>query len=308
MATMNQAPKQGAQQGIEQQVVQLVQAAVKGDQKATQQIEQIMQAAQQGNQEAIQIAQVIQKVVQAMQAKQGVKAQLGAKLDYINKLKGNCPNGQETYYFQDGGQVKKGCKPCMEKAKEGKKLEEKKKNVVSDFKEKRRMKADLISSEKCGGKAKKAKKHFFGGPAEPLKQQSETKEINWDDLDMDHGMRARQITKDWKMDSRTLDGYIKYGIENASDSRKYRKLFKKDPNLAIQEAIRNQTGNNEELYNLTMERYNTPGYKVLDIPTYYDEDGKELMLPAVYNRTQKNIPVYDEYGKEITNWKGVYHY
>lgn len=133
MATMNQAPQQGAQQGIEQQVVQLVQAAVQGDQKATQQIEQIMQAAQQGNQEAIQIAQIIQKVIQAMQAKQGVKAQLGAKLNYINKLKGNCPDGQETYYFKDGGQMKKGCKPCMEKAKEGKKLD-KKMNEVQKFK------------------------------------------------------------------------------------------------------------------------------------------------------------------------------
>lgn len=293
MATMNQTPKQGAQQGIEQQVAQLVQAAAAGDQKATQQIEKIMQAAQQGNQEAIQIAQVIQKVVQAMQAKQGIKAQLGAKLNYINKLKGNCPEGQETYYYANGGFIKKGCKPCMEKAKEGKKLN----NEITKFK---------VEKKKCGGK--KAKKHYFGGPAEPLKQQSETKEINWDDLDMDHGMRARQITKDWKMDSRTLDGYIKYGIENAASQRDYRKLYKKDPNLAIQKAIRNQTGNNEELYNLTMERYNTPGYKVLDMPTYYDEDGKELMLPAVYNRTQKNIPVYDEYGKEITNWKGVYHY
>ena len=133
MATMNQAPQQGAQQGIEQQVVQLVQAAVQGDQKATQQIEKIMQAAQQGNQEAIQIAQIIQKVVQAMQAKQGVRAQLGAKLNYINKLKGNCPNGQETYYFKDGGQMKKGCKPCMEKAKEGKKFD-KKMNEVQKFK------------------------------------------------------------------------------------------------------------------------------------------------------------------------------
>ena len=155
MATMNQAPQQGAQQGIEQQVVQLVQAAVQGDQKATQQIEQIMQAAQQGNQEAIQIAQVIQKVVQAMQAKQGVKAQLGTKLDYINKLKGNCPEGQETYYYANGGFIKKGCKPCMEKAKEGKKLN----NEVTKFK---------VEKKKCGGK--KAKKHFFGGPAEVMNQ------------------------------------------------------------------------------------------------------------------------------------------
>lgn len=200
------------QQGIEQQVVQLVQAAAAGDQKATQQIEQIMKAAQQGNQDAIQIAQVIQKVIQGLKAKQGIRARLGAKLDYINKLKGNCPDGSEPYYFKEGGSMKKGCKPCMQKAQSGaktKKVNEvqkfKSRNVkVSEFKGKaneadtvhvnkniysltnsdgsrvdkrfpaysteqykkdaktkdgknRRFKQDLVSSEKCGGKAKKNK-------------------------------------------------------------------------------------------------------------------------------------------------------
>lgn len=122
--TMNQ------QQGIEQQVVQLVQAAAAGDQKATQQIEKIMQAAQQGNQEAIQIAQIIQKVVQAMQAQQGVKAQLGAKLAYINKLKGICPEGSEKVYLKNGGCM------CKQKAAEGAELKKKKqpKNEVQKFK------------------------------------------------------------------------------------------------------------------------------------------------------------------------------
>jgi hypothetical protein len=49
----------------------------------------------------------------------GVKARLGAKLDYINKLKGNCPDGSEPYYFKEGGSMKKGCKPCMQKAQSG---------------------------------------------------------------------------------------------------------------------------------------------------------------------------------------------
>ena len=124
MATMNQAPKQGAQQGIEQQVVQLVQAAAAGDQKATQQIEKIMQAAQQGNQEAIQIAQIIQKVVQAMQAKQGVKARLGAKLAYINRLKGNCPEGEELVYMKRGGRVCPVCQKKVEKAQGGEKVKD----------------------------------------------------------------------------------------------------------------------------------------------------------------------------------------
>lgn len=122
--------QQGAQQNIEQQVVQLVQAAVQGDQKATQQIEQIMQAAQQGDQQAIQIAQVIQKIIQSMKAKQGVKAQLGAKLDYLNKLKGICPEGTEKVYLQKGGCM------CKQKAAEGAELKKKEqpKNEIQKFK------------------------------------------------------------------------------------------------------------------------------------------------------------------------------
>ena len=151
-----------------------------------------------------------QEFMQKMQG--GVKARLGAKLDYINKLKGNCPDGSEPYYFKEGGSMKKGCKPCMQKAQSGaktKKVNEvqkfKSRNVkVSEFKGKaneadtvhvnkniysltnsdgsrvdkrfpaysteqykkdaktkdgknRRFKQDLVSSEKCGGKAKKNK-------------------------------------------------------------------------------------------------------------------------------------------------------
>lgn len=207
------------QQNLEQQVTQLVQAAAAGDQKATQQIEQIMKAAQQGNQDAIQIAQVIQKVIQGLKAKQGIRARLGAKLDYINKLKGNCPDGFEPYYFKNGGSaIKKGCRcklrgggntpPPADDPKPKNKNEVQKfksRNVkVSEFKGKaneadtvhvnkyiysltnsdgtlvdrrfpaysteqykkdaktkdgqnRRFKQDLVSSEKCGGKAKKNK-------------------------------------------------------------------------------------------------------------------------------------------------------
>ena len=57
------------QQGgnMEQQIVQLVQAAMSGDQKATQYINQIMQAAKQGDKQAAQIAQYIQQVAQKLQ-------------------------------------------------------------------------------------------------------------------------------------------------------------------------------------------------------------------------------------------------
>lgn len=114
---------------IEQQIVQLVQAASQGDKDANQQIEQILQAAQKGDKQAIQIAQMIQQVIETMKKQSGVKARLGAKLGYINKLKGNCPDGQESYYFKEGGIMKKGCKPCM--AEKGKKI--KKENAIDAF-------------------------------------------------------------------------------------------------------------------------------------------------------------------------------
>ena len=145
-----------------------------------------------------------QEFMQKMQG--GVKAALGAKLNYINKLKGNCPDGYEMVYMKEGGRFCQVCQKKAEKASGGKKLSEKK-NAISDFKEKRkavnpndtvhvggkpksltnadgsrvdkrfpaytnedykkdkntkdgqkrRMKADLVSSEKCGGKTKKKK-------------------------------------------------------------------------------------------------------------------------------------------------------
>ena len=90
-------------------------------------------AAQKGDKQAIQIAQMIQQVIETMKKQSGVKARLGAKLGYINKLKGNCPEGQESYYFKEGGIMKKGCKPCM--AEKGKKIKNKGFSFVQCFRQ-----------------------------------------------------------------------------------------------------------------------------------------------------------------------------
>lgn len=74
-----------------------------------------------------------QEFMQKMQGGQGVKAALGAKLNYIRKIKGMCPDGQETYFFKEGGSVKSGCKPCMAKAQKGQELK-KKGNAIDQFK------------------------------------------------------------------------------------------------------------------------------------------------------------------------------
>lgn len=121
-----------------QQIQQLVAAAMQGDQQATQQIQQIMQAAQQGDQQAAQLAQVIQQVAQQMQGGGGQPqmARMGAKLEYIKYLRGQCPNGYEMKYFKAGGKV---CKKCMKKAVGGNMPEPE----------------DPISAYKCGRKMKK---------------------------------------------------------------------------------------------------------------------------------------------------------
>ena len=142
------------EQQLQQQIVQLVQAAMQGDKQATQQIQQIMQAAQQGDQQAAQLAQMIQEVAQQMQQQQVQAAKFGAKLNYIQHLKGVCPEGYEMQLFKQGGQI---CRKCIKKAlmeDEGKTSQ----NSVDAFKCGRKMK-----KKTCGGTMTKVKKHLFGG-------------------------------------------------------------------------------------------------------------------------------------------------
>lgn len=122
-----QAQQANGQQGMEQQAIALVQAAMQGDQQANQTIQQIMQAAQQGDQQALQVAQLLQTIIQKMQGSR--KARLGAKLNYF-KQASECPEGQEVVYFKKGGEI---CKVCQ-----GKKMQKGgKSDPVSDFKKKR---------------------------------------------------------------------------------------------------------------------------------------------------------------------------
>lgn len=98
------------QDDVQSQIIQLVQAAMQGDEQAVQQIQQIQQAAEQGNQEAVQIMEMINQVIQQMQGGQTQVARQGAKLNYIKKLRGECPEGFEMAYFKIGGKV---CKKCQ---------------------------------------------------------------------------------------------------------------------------------------------------------------------------------------------------
>lgn len=127
-AQMVQPQQVSGQQGIEQQAMALVQAAMQGDQKANQTIQKIMQAAQQGDQQAAQVAQLLKNIVQQMKGSR--KARLGAKLDYIKQSIGECPEGQEVVYFKKGGEI---CKVCA-----GKKMQDGgKSDPIKNFKKKK---------------------------------------------------------------------------------------------------------------------------------------------------------------------------
>ena len=127
-AQMVQPQQTGGQQGIEQQAMSLVQAAMQGDQQANQTIQKIMQAAQQGDQQAAQVAQLLKAIVQKMKGSR--KARLGAKLDYIKQSIGECPEGQEVVYFKKGGEI---CKVCA-----GKKMQDGgKSDPIKNFKKKK---------------------------------------------------------------------------------------------------------------------------------------------------------------------------
>ena len=130
-AQMVQPQQASGQQGIEQQAMALVQAAMQGDQQANQTIQKIMQAAQQGDQQAAQVAQLLKAIVQQMKGSR--KARLGAKLDYIKQSIGECPEGQEVVYFKKGGEI---CKVCA-----GKKMQDGgKSDPIKNFKKKKKMK------------------------------------------------------------------------------------------------------------------------------------------------------------------------
>lgn len=127
-AQMVQPQQASGQQGIEQQAMTLVQAAMQGDQQANQTIQKIMQAAQQGDQQAAQVVKLLQAIVQQMKGSR--KARLGAKLDYIKQSIGECPEGQEVVYFKKGGEI---CKICA-----GKKMQDGgKSDPIKNFKKKK---------------------------------------------------------------------------------------------------------------------------------------------------------------------------
>ena len=94
-----------------------------------------------------------QKYVQAAQQQLsgGTQvARLGAKLNYIKQIKGDCPEGEELVYFKKGGRF---CKTCRKK-QEGGNVDE-----IANFKKNREEQKKCggkMENNKCGGKMKEA--------------------------------------------------------------------------------------------------------------------------------------------------------
>ena len=128
--------QQGGQMDQQQQaLVQFIQGIAQVAQVDPQQVMQLAQQEPERLETAVQVFQQTQDIQQAAQAffqKEAQSAKKGAKLNYLKRLSGKCPEGQQLVYFKSGGQI---CSKCMAKKQQG----------------------DIIEEDKCGSKMKKKK-------------------------------------------------------------------------------------------------------------------------------------------------------
>lgn len=94
--------------------------------KDQQQLEQVIQ---QLGEEGLK--QAYSKFLQEMQQQQVQAAKFGAKLNYIRRLNGQCPDGTEMTYFKVGGKL---CKKCMQVKQNRKEQENESDNPINAFK------------------------------------------------------------------------------------------------------------------------------------------------------------------------------
>ena len=109
-----------------------------------------------------------QKLEQLFQSfikeQQGVQTAMnGAKLNYINKLNGKCPQGTHLSYYRIGGTL---CKKCEADAYN------ESSDPIKAFKQKCGGKVKKATKQKCGGKVKKKE---LGGEVDDKKNQPKSK-------------------------------------------------------------------------------------------------------------------------------------
>lgn len=119
-----------------------------------QQLEQVVQQLGEDG-----LKQAYAQFIQEMQQQQIQAAKFGAKLNYIRKLNGQCPEGMEMHYYKQGGRL---CRKCMQ-VKQNEEEIEYPSNPIDAFKCGRKMKkkkceiGGTVDMDKCGAKIKKKK-------------------------------------------------------------------------------------------------------------------------------------------------------
>lgn len=119
-----------------------------------QQLEQVVQQLGEDG-----LKQAYAQFMQEMQQQQVQAAKFGAKLNYIKKLNGQCPEGMEMHYYKQGGRL---CRKCMQAKQNGEEMESPS-NPIDAFKCGRKMKkkkceiGGTVDMDKCGAKIKKKK-------------------------------------------------------------------------------------------------------------------------------------------------------
>lgn len=128
-----------------------------------QQLEQVVQQLGEDG-----LKQAYAQFMQEMQQQQVQAAKFGAKLNYIRKLNGQCPEGMEMYYYKQGGRL---CRKCIQ-AKQNEEEIEYPSNPIDAFKCGNKMKkkkceiGGTVDMNKCGNKMKKKQQ---GGDLETSK-------------------------------------------------------------------------------------------------------------------------------------------
>ena len=149
--------QQGGQLNMNEQQLQQVFLQYLMQKTGAQNQQQLEQVIQQLGEDGLK--QAYAQFMQEMQQQQVQAAKFGAKLNYIRKLNGQCPEGMEMYYYKQGGRL---CKKCIQ-AKQNEEEIEYPSNPIDAFKCGRKIKkkkceiGGTVDMDKCGAKMKKKK-------------------------------------------------------------------------------------------------------------------------------------------------------
>ena len=149
--------QQGGQLNMNEQQLQQVFLQYLMQKTGAQNQQQLEQVIQQLGEDGLK--QAYAQFMQEMQQQQVQAAKFGAKLNYIRKLNGQCPEGMEMYYYKQGGRL---CRKCIQ-AKQNEEEIEYPSNPIDAFKCGRKMKkkkceiGGTVDMDKCGAKMKKKK-------------------------------------------------------------------------------------------------------------------------------------------------------